>query len=745
MTAAAVSRRHHRACNLCEAMCGVVVEHDGRRVLAVDGDPDDPLSRGHLCTKAQALAEVYEDPDRLRRPQAREGARGGDAWREAGWEEALDQAADRLAAIAAEHGRDSVALYVGNPTVHDYGAMIGSSLLAAALGTANRYSATSVDQLPRHFVSRLLYGHQGLLPVPDVDRTGFFLVVGANPLASNGSLMSAPGIGRRLKALQERGGKLVVLDPRRTETAARADRHLFVRPGTDALLLAAMLEVLFAEQRVRPGRLGERLDGLDELAAIARRFPPERVAAATGVPAEEIRRLARELAEAPAAAPYGRVGACTQRFGGLTTWLLDCLALLTGNLDRPGGLMFARPAVDLAHPRLGVGRGEIGERHSRVRGLASFDGQFPAVALAEEIDTPGQSQGPGRVRALVTLAGNPVLSLPDGRRLERALGGLDFMVSIDIYRNETTRWADLILPPAHALEQDHYDLALHLVAVRNTARYSPALFAPGPGTRTSWQVLSALAERLERRRGGAAALAAAVKHRLLGRLGPRGVLGLGLRLGPYGRGLKPFGRGLDLAALEAAPHGVDLGPLEPCLPERLQTPGRRIPLVPAELAADLPRLEAALEGGGDPGADGGANGLVLIGRRHVKDNNSWLHNVPRLMRGPDRSALWLHPDDAAARGLAAGDRARLTTRTGSAEATVHVTDRIMPGVASLPHGYGHARPGTRLTVANRHPGTPLNDLTDTTLYDHLTGNAALNGTPVTVESLHRERSARGDV
>jgi anaerobic selenocysteine-containing dehydrogenase len=719
-----MSAIHHRACNLCEAMCGLEIEHHEGRVLAIRGDPEDPLSRGFLCVKAQALQEVYEDPDRLRHPLRR---RGSD-WEEVGWEEALDEIAARLLAVQARHGRDAVAVYMGNPTVHDYGAMIGGALLEASLGTASRYSASSVDQLPRMFVSRLLYGHQALLPVPDVDRTAWFLIVGANPVASNGSLMGAPGIGRRLAELRRRGGKVVVIDPRRTETAAMAGEHHFIRPGTDALLLLAMLQVIFAEGRSRPGRLAAFTEGLDELAGlpgIAARFPPERVSAATGIAAGEIRRLARELAEAPAAAPYGRVGACTQRFGGLTIWLLDALAIATGNLDREGGLLFARPAVNLAAgSRFGIGAAEIGRHRTRVRGLPSFGGQLPAIALAEEIDTPG----PGRLRALLTIAGNPVLSLPDGGRLERALGGLELMVSIDLYLNETTRFADFILPAAQALEQDHYDLALHLLTVRNTARYSPPLFAPSAGVRPSWRILAGIAARLDRGRFGAG-----LKWRLLERLGPAGLLDLGLRLGPYGDRFLPGSRGLSLARLRRAPHGLDFGALAPRLPALLG--GRRIDLVPEPLRRDLDRLEATLA---EPLAVGGPGGLQLIGRRHLLGNNSWLHNSPRLVSGRDRCTLLMHPDDAAVRRLGDGDRVRVRSRTGAIEVPLAVSSRVMPGVVSLPHGYGHGRPGTRLRVADQHRGASINDLTSGELFDELTGNAGLNGTEVFVEPVNLE-------
>jgi anaerobic selenocysteine-containing dehydrogenase len=695
-------------------MCGIAVEVDGGVVRSIRGDAEDVFSRGHICPKAVALKDLHEDADRLRRPMRRVGAQ----WREIGWDEALDEAATRLAAIQRAHGRSAVALYQGNPTVHNYGALLYSQLFARTLRTRSLFSATSVDQLPHMLASLLMLGHQLLLPVPDIDRTDHLLMLGANPLASNGSLMTAPGVERRLKDLRARGGRLVVVDPRRTETAAMADRHVPIRPGTDAFLLLAMVHTLFAEDRVRRSRVLDLCDGLEQVKAAAAGFPPEMAAARTGVPADTIRTLARELAEAPTAVAYGRVGVSTQEFGGLCCWLINVLNLLTGNFDRAGGAMFPLPAVDLIAlaDRLGQ-RGHFDRRRSRVRDLPEFGGELPAAVMAEEMETAGE----GQVRALVTLCGNPVLSTPDGARLARAMDGLDFMVSIDLYLNETTRHAHLILPPPAPLERDHYDVVFHGLAVRNTAKYSPALFAPAGDARHDWQILLELSRRLDRAKG-TASIPKRLAHAALRRLGPRGVLALLLRFGPHGRGLKPFGRGLTLARLEKAPHGVDLGPLQPCLPGRLCTRDKRIALAPERVLADVARLAAAAV----------ADGLQLIGRRDLRSNNSWMHNSERLVKGRDRCTLMMSPQDATARGLCDGQRVRVRSRVDEVDVPLEVTDAMTPGVVCLPHGWGHGRAGTRLAVANAHAGASLNDLTDPLAVDALSGVAAFNGVAVEV-------------
>jgi len=730
-------RRHVRTCTLCEAMCGVVITTDGPRVTSIRGDADDPFSKGHICPKAVALQDIHDDPDRLRVPMRRIGHE----WHPVSWDEALDEAASRLKTVQTTHGRDAVAAYLGNPTVHSLGAMLFAPDFLRALRTKNRYSATSVDQLPHHVAAMTMFGHALLIPIPDIDRTQHLLMLGANPAASNGSLMTAPGVADRIAAIRARGGRVVLVDPRRTETAALVDAHHFIRPGTDALLLLALLHVVFADESVRVERYASYMDGLDELRAIAARFAPERVSTATGVAPETIRLIARDFVAAPMAVAYGRVGVSMQEFGGLSCWLISALNIVTGRLDVTGGAMFTRPAVDIlkADQRSADGV-RFGRWTSRVRGLPEFAGELPVSALAEEVETPG----PGQVRALVTHAGNPVLSTPNGQRLERAIASLDFYVAIDFYVNETTRHANLILPPTFALERDHYDLVFHTLAVRNTAKYSPAVFARPAEARHDWEILSGLTWRI------AGTGAARAKAAALSLLKPRGMVDIGLRQGPYGTGFRPFGGGLRMKTLEQQPHGIDLGPLQPALPGRLRTADRRLQLAPALLLADVERLEAALEAtvaagvapavmGTGTGSSGGpatspAGALALIGRRALRSNNSWMHNSERLVRGRNRCTLLMHPDDAASRALSNGDEVRITSRTGSVVAPLEVTDSVMRGVVSLPHGWGHGRQGTHLATANAHAGVSINDLTDDQRIDTLTGNAGFSGVPVQVVS-----------
>lgn len=720
------TRTHFRACNLCEAMCGLRIEADGERVTSIRGDEDDPLSRGYLCPKAFALKDLHEDGDRLRQPMRRVGSGPEARWEAMEWDEALDETARRLTRVQADHGRDAVGIYLGNPNVHNTGAILFGPMFTRTLRTKNRFSATSVDQLPSMLAAYWMFGHQLLLPIPDVDRTQHFLLLGANPLASNGSLMTAPNMKGRIDAIRERGGRVVVIDPRRTETAERADEHVFIRPGADALLLLAMLHVIL-EKGPGMGRLEAFTDGIAELRRAVADVTPERASGPTGIAAATIRRLAEDFAKSPAAVCYGRVGTSTQPFGTLCQWLVNALNIVTGNFDRPGGAMFNKPAIDpiTLGKGLGVGKGSYGRWKSRVRGLPEFGGELPVATLAEEILAPGE----GRIRAMVTIAGNPVLSTPNGGRLDEALGALDFMVSIDPYINETTRHANIILPPPSPLERVHYDVVFHLLAVRETARFAPALFDKGPNARHDWQILLGLARRIEAAKGSPAGLQGSLQLRALEQLGPEAILDLGLRLGPHGPRLRPLRAGLSLRKLKKAPHGVDFGPLTPSLPERLFTKEKRIRLAPAPLLEDLARLWKAF-----PAQENGGEGsLLLVGRRHLRDNNSWMHNAQQLMRGKPRCTLLVNPNDASRIGLAAGADAIVRSRVGEVKVPITITDEMMPGVVSLPHGYGHARSGVRLGVATAHAGVSVNDLTDEQALDDLSGNAAFSGVPVTVE------------
>ncbi len=707
-------------------MCGLVLEVDGDRVLSVRGDDDDPLSRGYMCPKGPALVGLHDDPDRLRQPMLRTT----EGWTTIGWDEAMDRAAAGIHAVQRAHGNDAVAAYVGNPAVHNMGSVLYAPSLLRALRTRHRYSATSVDQLPQMLAAYLMYGHQLLLPVPDVDRTEHMVIIGGNPLVSNGSIMSAPDMRRRLASIRERGGRVIVVDPRRTQTADVADEHVFIRPGTDALLLAAIVALLFAEDRVTPVRPEVPTRNLERLREVTAPFTPEAVAEQTGIDAPTIRRLTRQLAHSRAGVVYGRVGVSMHPFGSLCHWFINAINVLIGALDRPGGAMFAEPAFDIVglRPPLGMGRGSFGRWHSKVRGLPEFGGELPVATLAEDIAAGGDAG----IRALVTIAGNPVLSTPNGPQLEAALVGLEFMVAIDFYLNETTRHAHVILPPTGPLEHGHFDVAFHAIAVRNTVKYSPPCFAAGPHQRHEHQILAGLEHRLLGLRG--ADLSARVAVRLRERLGPERILAIGLRAGPwgFGGGLRRGLRGMSFTKLRAAPHGIDLGPLQPCLPGRL--PPRRdgtpahIDLAPAELVADVARLRAELGVAVEP-----AGPLLLIGRRQLRSNNSWMHNVPKLMAGKPRCTLLMHPIDAGRIGVVDGDEVDITSRIGTVVAPVELDDGIMVGVVSLPHGFGHNRVGTGQRVASAHAGVSINDVSDEQRVDPLSGVAAFSGQPVQVQ------------
>ena len=710
---------HYRTCNLCEACCGIVIHHQQGRIVSIKGDEQDPLSRGHICPKAVALQDVYEDPDRLKRPLAKTAAGG---WEEISWEDAYERVAQNLKRIQKAYGFDAVAMYAGNPTVHNYGTTLFAPRLARALRTKKLFSATSVDQLPHHFVSQYMLGHWLLLPVPDLDRTDFFLVLGANPMASNGSMMTAPNFVARLRALQARGGKMYVVDPRRTETAKRADRHYFIRPGRDVYLLLGILNRIFSKGKIHLEKLEEHVKGLDEVRAAIAPFTPEKMATASGLSEKDICEISDAFSAAPKAVCYGRMGVSTQRFGTLCQWLIYVLNIVTGNFDREGGAMFSSPALPVV--RGGSTMHRFGRWHSRKRGLPEFVGELPVSCMAEEI----LEEEEGRIRALIVSAGNPVLSTPNGRQLEKALANLEFMVSVDIYLNETSRHADLILPPATGLETDHYDLVFHNLAVRNTVKYSEALFQPEPGMRFDWQIYKELARRLRQKQPS-------WFMRCWERFeNPKRLLALGLFLGSYGKWNKGrFNmRGLSLAKIRKNPHGIDLGPLRSCLPEALRTADRKIDLAPAPILSDLGRATAHLEKSESVDESESEHDFLLIGRRHLRDNNSWMHNTQRLMRGRNRCTLLMHPDDAARLHVEDGQKVQVESSAGFVEVELEVSDDIMPGVVSLPHGYGHWRPGMALPVASKNPGVSINDLTDERDIDTLSGNAAFSGLPVKV-------------
>lgn len=697
----------YRVCHICEAACGLELVIDGDQVVSIKGDVNDPLSKGHICPKAVAIRDIHEDSDRLRQPMKRVG----DQWLAISWDEALSLVAEKLVTIGQQYGNNSVAGYFGNPSVHNWGMITHAPNLFKLLKTKSRFSATSVDQLPHQLICYWMYGHQVLVPVPDIDRTEFMIILGGNPLASNGSLWTVPGVRDRIKALQKRGGELVVIDPRRSETAELADQHLFIKPGTDAWLLFALINVLVAEQLVNTGRHADHLEGLDDALAAIAPVTPELAAAHTGIAADDIRELARRLARAEKGVVYGRMGISVQEFGALCQWGVQLLNILTGNLDDEGGSMFSLPAVDLV---MGPSSkpGHFAAWTTRVRGLPEFGGELPCSALAEEILTPGE----GQIKALITVAGNPVLSTPNGIQLDKALASLEFMVAIDFYINETTCHADVILPPTSPLEHDHYDMALMPFAIRNVAKYSPAIFPKPKEAYHDWEIFVELGKRV-----------AALQGRdPLPAFDPTMILDMGLRAGPYGA-VQGHEAALDFAKVKANPHGIDFGPHQPRFPERIYHQDKKIHCAPEPLLKDMSRLLAREQSTADS--------LLLIGRRHVRSNNSWMHNYPRLVKGKPRHQLFVHPDDAAPLKLKDGGRARISSRVGSVETEVLISDEVMPGVVSLPHGWGHRRPGVKMAIAESQPGVSVNDLTDDHFLDALSGNAALNGLPVKVEAL----------
>lgn len=732
----------YTTCPLCEATCGLELTLDGGAVSGVRGDAADVFSRGFLCPKGASLAHLDADPDRVRTPRVRRDGK----LLPASWPEAFALVHAGLTRVIEEYGRDAVALYLGNPNVHTLAGGLYAGALRRALGSRNVFTASTLDQMPKHVSCGHLFGHPLTVPVPDIDRTDFLLILGADPYSSNGSLWTVPDVPGRLKALQARGGRFVVVDPRRSRTARAADRYVPIRPGTDAYLLLGMAHELFARGLVAPGRLAEHLAGLDALRGLLAPFDPDSVAPRCGVDAETIRGLAADLAAARRAAVYGRIGTTTVATGTVTSWLVDVLNALTGNLDRPGGAMFPLPA----HGRRGTGKGPgfvVGRWRSRVRGLPEVLGELPAVTLADEIETPG----PGQVRALVTVAGNPVVSVPNADRLDRAIAGLDFVVCVDPYVNETTRHADVILPPPPPTRQAHFDLAFYNFSVRNIANFSPPALPPEPGAVDECDIfarliamlaglgpdadLDGLAER--ELRTALEALthtesspvhgvdADELRAGLTGATRAERVLDLRLRVGPYGDWFGRVPDGLSLARLRDHPHGIDLGPLQPRLPEVLRTPSGKVELCPEPIAAEVRRLAEAPVPGGD-------REFVVVGRRHLRSNNSWMHNVPSLVRGRELCTLVVNRADAARLGLVSGGRAEVTSRVGRVELPVEVSDDITPGVVSIPHGWGHDRPGAELSVASRHAGVNSNLLTDDLLVDPLSGTAVLNGVPVQV-------------
>ena len=691
---------HYRTCNLCEAMCGLEIKTENGTITTIAGDKNDAFSRGHICPKAVAMKDIYEDPNRLKTPVKRTA----DGWKPISWEAAYSEIVDKLKDIQAKHGNNAVGVYQGNPSIHNLGTTLFSPSFFRLLKTKNMFSATSTDQLPHHFAALLMFGHYFLLPIPDIDHTDYWLIIGGNPVASNGSIMTAPDVTHRLQSIQKRGGKVVVIDPRFTETAEKATEHHAIRPGSDVFLLLGMIHVIFKENLVKMGKNEAFTEGLDKIKQIVENYSPEKIAAQTGISATTIERLAREFPAAKSAVCYGRVGVSTQAFGGVSQWLINVLNILTDNFDKAGGAMFTTPAFDIVRPSKAPP--VIGRWRSRVRNLPEFMSELPVAALAEEILT----EGDGQIRAMITSCGNPILSTPNGGQLEKAFEKLEYMVAFDIYINETTRHADIILPPATGLENTHYDITFHALAIRNTAKYSEALFPKSAGAKYDWEIYQELAHAFANTETEGGEFTPEP---------PEVKLNLGLMYGKYA---------LTLDQLKENPHGIDLGALQSCLPERLLTADKKIHLAPDLLVQDLERVQLAMDKKPTPQYP-----LFLIGRRHLRDNNSWMHNSARLVRGRNRCTLMIHPEDAHALGIDNQQVVKISSRVGSVEIAAELTDTMMRGVVSMPHGYGHARAGVQLDIANQHAGVSVNDLTDEFVLDELTGNAAFSNVVVRVE------------
>ena len=698
-------KTHYRNCNICEAMCGLEIKYQDKEIISIKGDQQDPFSKGYNCPKALALEDFYKDKERLKTPIRRTAT----GWEDISWDEAFTEITEKLKGIQHQHGKNSLAVYLGNPNAHNLGNALLLKPFMKSLGTINRFSSASTDQMPHHVASNFMFGAGMLIPVPDIDRTDFMLIIGANPVVSNGSMMTAPNVLGRMKAIQKRGGKIVVVDPRRTRTAKIADQHLFIRPEKDALLLFAIIHCVFDSKKVKLRHLENMVEGLDEVENRAKSYSPETVSEFVGIDATTIRTLADDMMAADSAVCYSRMGASTQTFGGLCLWLTNVLNIITGNFDRAGGAMFPQPAFDLLRNHKRGHKTSFGQHATRVRKLPFFNGEFPVATLAEEIQTEGE----GQIKTLITVAGNPVLSTPSGHKLAQAFDELDYMVSVDIYLNETTKHANIILPGTTGVENSHFDIFFNSFSVRNTVKYSPPLFEKEEQQRSDWEILTEISARMTDK---------TVDPRMP-KTTPEMVLDMELKSGPYGK------EGMSLQKLMDNPHGIDLGPLMPCIEERIKTAEGKVYLLPQLYRDDLPRLDAVMS---KPARDKNYP-FDLIGRRLVKSHNTWTQNSERLVKGKNPCTLEVHPQDAEKLGITKGQLLTVSSIVGEINIEAVITDDIQQGVVSMPQGWGHNQKGTKMSVAAQQPGVSINDLTDANRVDTLTGNAAFNGTPVAIK------------
>lgn len=704
-------KTHYRACNVCEATCGLEIKYQGTKILSIKGDKKDPLSKGHICPKGVALQDVYYDKDRLKHPVKKTVT----GWQQISWKQAFDTVTDKIKLIQKRSGNDAVAFYSGNPTVHNMGAMLFMPMFSRTLRSKNRYSATSVDQLPDQLAAYLLFGHQLLVPVPDLDRTDCVLIIGANPVVSNGSMMTAPKVAQRLKDIQSRGGHVINVDPRFTETSKLADQHLYINPAADVYLLLAMLQVIFAKSYDDLDHVKDFTHGLEDIKALVKDYTPQKVAEITGITASEIEALTDSFCQSKTACCYTRFGASTQKFGAITQWLGNIINIVTGNFDKAGGVMFTKPAIDILAPAKNKNKQIFAKNHSRLAGLPSFAGELPVSALADEILTEGE----GQIKMLITNSGNPVISTPDGQKMDKALASLDFMVAIDFYINESSRHADIILPPTSSLERPHYNLAFHTLAVQNTSKYSETLFEPDNNQRSDRQIYVELWSRMQK--GGLGnKFKTWMTKRVINKKGEEGIIDEGLRKGPYAD--------LNLQKVVDSKHGIDLGALEPCMPERLFTADQQIHLLPEVIKKDMTRVSEYLKSH----VKDEEYPLQLIGRRDPRTNNSWMHNSYRMVKGKNRCVALVNTQDAQAHALEEGDQIMVSSNTGNISLPVKVTEDIKQGIISIPHGWGHVYDDMQLSIAKQHAGVNINDLMDTTQIDALSGNAVLSGVAVKI-------------
>ena len=693
---------HYRTCNLCEAMCGLEITYKEKKVISIVGDKKDPLSKGFICPKSLALKDLYEDPDRLKTPIKRTE----NGWQEISWTEAFDEVEIQIKKIQEKYGNNAVATYQGNPNVHNVGSMLYGGPFLKSLRTKQKYSATSADQLPHHIASLKMFGHQMLIPIPDIERTDYLLILGANPGASNGSLLTAPGFPQKIKSIQKRGGKVINIDPRFTETSKISSQHLYINPGKDALFLLSLLHVIFDQGIEEKTHLSNYLKGLEEIKEIVKEYSPKKTALLIGIDSLEIQKIAKDFMNSKTAVCYGRMGVSTQEYGGICQWLINVLNIVTNNMDKVGGAMFTKPAIDLVYMTGIQGKvGNFDRYRSRVHNLPEYSGELPVATLADEILTEGE----GQIKMFICTAGNPVLSAPNGKKMEKALEKLDFMVSIDIYLNETSKYANIILPTTNGLETLHYDLVFHQLAIRNTAKLSEVLFEKDENQKHDWQILNELTERITEKKNS---------------LTPEMMLDNMFQYSPYKEA------NLSVNKLKENPNGIDLGSLQPLLIKRIFTVDKKINVSPQIFIDDLKRLDKELYK--DTKEEETKYPFALIGRRHLRNNNSWMHNSKLLMKGKNRCTVLMSSKDANNLSITDHQKIKIISNVGSIELPVEISDEMKEGVLSIPHGFGHNRNGTKIKLAEENAGESINDLTDDNKIDKLTGNANFSGTRVKV-------------